>query len=207
MAYSYIPVSAVTYAPGYRRPAESEGKDMTETAEVDAGLRQLRETTVITHLEAENQQDVAATLATFKPGAARTELPGGEIADGPDAVADTYRELFTALPDLHFDIQPGSLCHHGDCVISETRVHGTHRGPFRGLPATGRRVDLPLVAVFQFDGSDLLCERAYYDRLTLFIQLGVARDPNSLTGRIMTLLNHPMTVARAALRSRRVSGS
>jgi steroid delta-isomerase-like uncharacterized protein len=180
---------------------------MTETAEVDAALRQVRETTVITHLEAENQQDVAATLATFKPGAARTELPGGEIADGPDAVADNYRELFTALPDLHFDIEPGSLCHHGDCVISETRVHGTHRGPFRGLPATGRRVDLPLVAVFQFDGPDLVCERAYYDRLTLFIQLGVARDPNSLTGRIMTLLNHPVTVARAALRSRRVDDS
>jgi hypothetical protein len=69
---------------------------MTEAAEVDAGLRQSREQTVLAHLEAENRQDVAATLATFKPGAARTELPG-EVADGPDAVAATYRELFTAL--------------------------------------------------------------------------------------------------------------
>jgi hypothetical protein len=49
---------------------------MTEAAEVDAGLRQSREQTVLAHLEAENRQDVAATLATFKPGAARTELPG-----------------------------------------------------------------------------------------------------------------------------------
>jgi steroid delta-isomerase-like uncharacterized protein len=180
---------------------------MTGTAGVEAGLRQSRETTVLAHLEAENRQDVAATLATFKPGAARTELPGGDVADGPDAVADTYRELFTALSDMHFDVKPGSLCHHGDCVIIETRVHGTHRGPFRGLPPTGRRVDLPIVAVFQFDGPDLLCERAYYDRLTLFIQLGVARDPNTLTGRITTLLNHPVTVARAALRSRRVGNT
>jgi hypothetical protein len=37
-------------------------------------------------------------------------------------------------------------------------------------------------------------------------QLGVARDPNTLTGRIMTLLNHPVTVARAA-RSRRIDNS
>ena len=59
---------------------------MTEAAEVDGGLRQSREQTVLAHLEAENRQDVAATLATFKPGAARTELPG-EVADGPDAVA------------------------------------------------------------------------------------------------------------------------
>ena len=65
---------------------------MPEAAEVDADLRQSREQTVLAHLEAENRQDVAATLATFKPGAARTELPG-EVADGPDAVAATYREL------------------------------------------------------------------------------------------------------------------
>ena len=60
---------------------------MTETEKVDAGRRQLREQTVLAHFEADNRQDVAATLATFKPGAARTELPGGEVADGPDAVA------------------------------------------------------------------------------------------------------------------------
>jgi predicted ester cyclase len=168
---------------------------MTEAAEVDAGLRQLREQTVLAHLEAENRQDVAATLATFKPGAARTELPG-EVAGGPDAVAATYRELFTALPDMH-----------GHRVMTETCLHGTHRGPFRGLPPTGRRVDVPMLLIFQFDGADLVSERVYYDRLSLFIQLGVARDPNTLTGRIMTLLNHPVTVARAALRSRRIDNS
>lgn len=180
---------------------------MTGAAEVDAGLRQSREQAVLAHLEAENRQDVAATLATFKPGAARTELPGDEVADGPDAVAANYRELFTALPDLHFDINPGSLCHHGDRVMIETCVHGTHRGPFRGLPPTGRRVEWPMVLIFVFDGPDLVNERVYYDRLSAFIQLGIARDPNTLTGRIMTLLNHPVTFARAALRSRRIDNS
>lgn len=179
---------------------------MTEAAEVDAGLRQSREQIVLAHLEDENRQDVAATLATFKPGAARTELPG-EVADGPDAVAATYRELFTALPDMHFDIKPGSLCHHGHRVMIETCAHGTHRRPFRGLPPTGCRVDVPMLLIFQFNGPDLVSELVYDDRLSLFIQLGVARDPNALTGRIMTLLNHPVTVARAALRSRRIDNS
>jgi steroid delta-isomerase-like uncharacterized protein len=175
---------------------------MTETAEVEATLRQLRETTVLAHFEAENQHDVAATLATFKSGVARTELPG-EVADGPDAVADAYRELFTGFPDLRFsDVKPGSVCHHGDSVILETHVRGTHRGPYRGLPPTGRWVDLPVVAIFQFDGPDLLSERAYFDRLDLFIQLGVGRDPNTRAGKIRTLLNHPVTIGLAALRSR-----
>ena len=180
---------------------------MTGTASEDAERRLLREKTVLAHFEAENQHDIAATLATFKSGSARTELPG-EVADGPDAVADAYRELFTALPDMRFsDITPGSLCHQGDRVILESRVQGTHDGPYRGLPPTGRRIDLPLVAIFEFDGTDLLCERAYFDRLAMLMQLGVARDPNTRVGRVMTLLNHPVMIARAALRSRSVGNS
>jgi hypothetical protein len=65
---------------------------------------------------------------------------------------------------------------------------------------------MPLVAIFDFDGPDLLCERVYFDRLTLFIQLCVARDPNTRAGKLTTLLNHPVTLARATIRARR-SGS
>ena len=69
---------------------------MTEIASVDAELRQLREATVIAHIEAENQHDIAATLATFKSGFARTELPG-EVADGLMPSPSAYGELITAL--------------------------------------------------------------------------------------------------------------
>jgi steroid delta-isomerase-like uncharacterized protein len=175
---------------------------MTEIARVDEELRQSRETTVLAHLEAENEHDIATTLATFRSGSARTELPG-EVANGYDAVAESYRELFTAFPDMRFDINPGALCHHDNRVIVETRVSGTHRGMYRGLPPTGRSVVLPLVAIFEFDGADLVCERAYFDRIGLLIQLGVGRDPNTTAGRIATLLNHPIAIALAALRSRK----
>src|SRR5271169_6482486 len=175
---------------------------MTGTAE--AGLRQSRETTVLAHLDAEKHRDLDATLATFKVGAARLELPGGEVADGPDEVADTYRHLFTGFPDLNIpNLDPDLLSHHGDLVSGECRLQGTHLGPFRGLPPTGRQIDVPLVAIFEFDGPDLLCERAYYDRLTLCIHIGVARDPNTRAGKLTALLNHPVTLARATLWARR----
>jgi len=159
--------------------------------------------TVLDHLNAEKERDVDATLATFKAGGGRLELPGGEVADGPGEVADTYRDLFTAFPDLTApDPEPGTLSHHGDWVIAEIRLQGTHLGSFRGLPPTRRRIDLPLIAIFEFDGPDLLCERVYYDRLTMLIQLGIARDPNTLAGKVTTFLNHPVTLIRAALRAR-----
>jgi predicted ester cyclase len=177
------------------------------TAIVNAALRQSREATVLAHLDAEKHRDLEATLATFKVGAARLELPGGEVADGTAEVAATYSDLFHAFPDLSFpDLAPDSLCHHGDVVIVETRLQGTHIGTFRGLPPTGRRIDMPLVAIFEFDGPDLLCERVYWDRLALFIQLGVARDPNTKAGKLTTLLNHPVTLARATIRARRPGG-
>jgi predicted ester cyclase len=180
---------------------------MSESMAPEESLLQSRETTVLAHLEAEKQRNVEATLATFKAGGGRLELPGGEIADGVDEVAETYRELFTGFPDLTFpDLEPGMLVHHGDRVIAETRLQGTHLRTFRGLPPTGRRLDVPLVAIFQFDGSDLLCERVYYDRLSMFIQLGIARDPNTSAGKLATFLNHPLTLIRAALRARSVAG-
>ncbi|WP_082994108.1 ester cyclase [Mycobacterium paragordonae] len=186
------------------KPAGSHkgsGSHLSES--IEPAVRQLRATTVVNHLEAENQHDIAATLATFKSGVARTELPG-EVAVGHDAVADSYRELFIAFPDMRFDIEPGSLCHHDHQVMMETHVRGTHLGPYRGLPPTGRAVKLPLALIFEFDGAELVCERAYFDRMDLLIQLGVGRDPNSTAGQIATLLNHPVTVARAALRARRL---
>lgn len=135
----------------------AKGSAMTETMDARARLLQSRETTVLAHLEAEKNRDLDATLATFKAGVARLELPGGEIADGPDEVAATYRALFSAFPDLSApDLDPSSLCHRGNLVIGETRLQGTHMRTFRGLPPTGRRIDMPLVAIFVFDGRPAL---------------------------------------------------
>jgi hypothetical protein len=122
-----------------------------------------------------NRQDVAPTLATFKSGAARTELPG-KVADGPDAVDDNYRELFTALPEMHFDIEPGSLCHHGQRVMTETCMHSAPTGdPFMACHQPAAESTCRCCWSF----SSMARERVYYDRLSAFIQLGVARDPNS----------------------------
>ena len=55
--------------------------------------------------------------------------------------------------------------------------------------------------VFDFDGERLVCERLYFDRGTPLRQLGVSRDPTSTSGRILTVLNHPVTVGRALFRS------
>lgn len=112
-----------------------------------------------------------------------------------------YEETGRAFPDLAFS--PPTLRHSADAVAVETVYRATHLGPWRGLPATGRVVEYPMLNVFVFDEDRLVGERMYFDLLTPLRQIGIARDPTSLAGRIALAVNHPLTVgaafARAAL--------
>ena len=44
-------------------------------------------------------------------------------------------------------------------------------------------------------------ERVYFDTATILRQLGIAHDPLTLTGRLATVANHPLTIGRALARS------
>ena len=161
---------------------------------VSQELRRAREALVVEHMETENRHEYDATIGTFHHP--RYELVGtSEVFDGPDEVARYFQETRTAFPDQRNELI--ALHHADDAVIVEANLYGTHRGPLRGLPPTGRAFQMRFSAVFVFDDERLVCERVYFDSSTILRQLGVARDPASLSGRIATALNHPLTVGRA----------
>ncbi len=166
---------------------------------LDPKLRKIREDIVHAHNDAEQRGDWAGALATFaRP---HYEIAAtGEIHDGKDAVARFYAENERAFGDLRFEMR--GMYSADDCVVYETMFEATHVGPWRGLPATGRRLRYPMLNVFAFEGADLVSERLYFDVLTPLRQVGLARDPLSLGGKIAAVINHPLTVARALLRSR-----
>ena len=111
---------------------------------------------------------------------------------------DYFEETRRAFPDQRNELL--ALHHADDAVLVEAVIRGTHKGPLRSLPPTGREFELPILAIFMFDGDRLLCERVYFDQLTVLRQLGVARDPLSLTGRLQTLVTHPLTLGRGVVR-------
>jgi steroid delta-isomerase-like uncharacterized protein len=160
-------------------------------------LRANRERLVREHMESENRHEFDVTLATFDHP--RYELIGtGDVYDGPEEVARYFEETRTAFPDQRNELI--ALHHTEDAVIVEANLYGTHDGPFRGLPPTGRRFEMRFCAVFVFDEDRLVCERVYFDSNTVLRQLGIAHDPLSLTGRVATIANHPLTVGRALVR-------
>jgi steroid delta-isomerase-like uncharacterized protein len=164
---------------------------------VSEELRARREAIVREHMETENRHEYDATIATFDHP--RYELVGtGDVYDGPEEVARYFEETRVAFPDQENELI--AIHHADDAALVEAWVRGTHLGPYRGLPPTGRRWETRFCAVFVFEEDRLVCERVYFDANTVLRQLGIARDPLSLTGKVATVLNHPLTVARAALR-------
>jgi steroid delta-isomerase-like uncharacterized protein len=167
------------------------------TVALDEALRRKREETCVGHMTAENAHEFDDCIGFFDHP--RYEIvPTGEVYDGSAEVARLMRENVTAFPDFHFDVE---RMHHADeAVVVEGTFRGTHEGTWRGLPATGRKVEFPMLIVFGFEGEAMLGERIFFDLGTPLRQLGVARDPNSIAGKITTVLNHPITIGRAALR-------
>jgi steroid delta-isomerase-like uncharacterized protein len=150
-------------------------------------------------MESENVHDFDATIATFAHP--RYEIiPTGEIYDGEAQVRQYFAETRTAFPDQRNELL--ALHHAGDAVIAEFDLLGTHLGPLRGLPPTGRSFRCRMCALFLFDGERIACERVYFDQATILRALGLAHDPASLLGRLSLLAGHPLTILRALRRRR-----
>ena len=131
-------------------------------------LRERREAIVRRHIEAENQGDIEATIATFEHP--RYEM-NGVPHDGAAAVRELLQGLMRALPDLHGSAE--RLRHTDDAVIVEVRITGTRGGEWQGIPPTGRRIELPGAAIFEFDDDRLVCEKVFIYIATMLTQIGV----------------------------------
>jgi steroid delta-isomerase-like uncharacterized protein len=163
-------------------------------------LRARREALVREHMQSENVHDFDTTMATFAHP--RYELIAtGETYDGEAEVRRYFEESRTAFPDQRNELI--ALHHADDAVIVEFDLLGTHLGPLRALPPTGRAFRTRMTSLFIFEGERWVCERAYFDQASILRQLGLARDPSSLLGRVTLLLSHPLTIGRALLDSRR----
>lgn len=135
-------------------------------------VRARREATVREHMESENRHEFDVTMATFHHP--RYEIIAtGEVYDGQEQVGEYFRLTRAAFPDQRNELI--ALHHADDAVVAEFDLRGTHRGELRGIPPTGREFTCRCVALFLFEEDRLVCERVYFDVLTIMGQLGVGQ--------------------------------
>jgi len=114
------------------------------------------------HIRLENEHDLEGVLRTFGDTARYDDEAWGEHYKGGNGVRRFYEQLIGALPDLEIQVQRRHVT--DDAILVEVMIRGTHLGEWRGLPATGRRVEVPLCGMYTFDADDRLAgERIYYD--------------------------------------------
>ncbi|EHP38511.1 hypothetical protein OR16_36630 [Cupriavidus basilensis OR16] len=159
---------------------------MTTTLSHD--LKARRERLVLDHFADETRQDFDAVLATF-PHPHYELIPSGEVHDGIDTVRQYYIDSRQAFPDQRHEII--QLRHTDDAVIVEFWLLGTHRGALRGLPPTGNAFRCRMIALFIFEGERLVCERVYFDTLTMLRQLLAGTPADMLPKLISGLLGQP----------------
>src|SRR6478609_1998056 len=121
---------------------------------VDRALREQREAIVREHMDSENRHEFDVTLGTFDHP--RYEIvPTGDVFDGPEEVSGYFEDTRTAFPDQRNEL---IALHHTDAgVIAEFTLRGTHEGPLRGIPATGKEFTCRCAAFFLFEQDRLVC--------------------------------------------------
>jgi steroid delta-isomerase-like uncharacterized protein len=98
-----------------------------------------------------------------------------EIPPGPEGVKQLAKMYRRAFPDLRFTID--EMLATGDRVVTRWTGEGTHRGPLRGLPATGRRVRVCGISIHRMAGGRIVETWVSWDTLGMMEQLGAAQVP------------------------------
>jgi steroid delta-isomerase-like uncharacterized protein len=103
--------------------------------------------------------------------------PQGDL--GPDGFRKVVVGLRTAFPDIHYTID--DVIAEGDRVAIRWHWTGTHRGPFRVFPATGKTVSNAGLAIFRLQDGKIVAAALETDRLGFLEQIG-AVPPNAGLG-------------------------
>jgi steroid delta-isomerase-like uncharacterized protein len=127
--------------------------------------------TVANYIDAWNRHDGAGIVACFTPGGTYSDPTAGAGLTGP-AIAAYAEELWAAFSDLRFE--GGRMTANGDGLLSlEWRMLGTNNGSFRGLPPSGKTVDVPGVDIIEMNGDAIRALTGYFDSRAVPEQLGL----------------------------------
>lgn len=121
------------------------------------------------YLESFNTRDWARMRALLAPGSTYMGADG-KVMTGDQGVA--VGEMFAAaMSDGKITIK--NIMTSGNTAITEFVASGTHDGELMGVPATGRRLTVPVCNLIDVKDGKIVSEREYMDSGHLMQQLGV----------------------------------
>ncbi|MEE9288651.1 MAG: ester cyclase [Bacteroidota bacterium] len=113
------------------------------------------------HVLAENRRDLEKLIDTLIDDCVYTIVPLGEVFRGKSAVAEFYKSLWDAIPDVKLDLQQHYISENG--VVEESILVGTPVREIFGFEPTGEPISVPFAIFFPIKHGKILGERIYFD--------------------------------------------
>ena len=111
------------------------------------------------------------------------ELFSPDFVDHYAGSTPPYREgtkrfltmIFTAFPNVSATIHEQTAA--GDKVWTRKTFHGTHLGPFMGIPPTGKPIAVGVMDIFRIENGKIVEHWGISDMLGLMQQIGASPSP------------------------------
>src|SRR5213594_2156507 len=143
-------------------------------------LHQLWEENVRHEFSTRNTED---TLATMVEDAYVNHIPVLTGGSGRDELREFYSKRFIPQMPPDTEMTPVSRTVGEDQIVDEMIFKFTHTIPMDwmlpGVAPTGKRVEIPLVAIVRFRNGKLAHEHIYWDQASVLVQIGLL-DPAKL---------------------------
>jgi len=105
------------------------------------------------------------------------ELHGSSLAPGLEMVKQWLTMFAAAFPDGYTTIE--DMVAEEEKVVARTVFNGTQKAEIQGIPATGKTVSMPGIAIFRMDNGKIAEGWLVNDNLSLMQQLGVTPGPQA----------------------------
>jgi predicted ester cyclase len=160
-------MSAITRPPRKVTPSETRNREATPGSPPgtpSSALQKLIE-------QGFNQGDLKVLDEVLDPDFIEHQALAPGVPRTREAVAALIRTLRTGFPDIHLSIE--AIDAVGDRVWARIRATGTNKGPFMGIPPTGRSIAIDVFDLIRMEGGRIAEHWGVPDHLTLMQQLGV----------------------------------
>ncbi len=126
-----------------------------------------------------NRGNLAVIDELTGPNFVDHSLPPG-VPPGNEGFKAFVTMFRAAFPDLHYTIDDEIA--EGDRVVQRSTGHGTMKGDFQGMPASGKEATWEAIHILRFADGKYVEHWAVTDTLSMLQQLGFAEAPGQPAG-------------------------
>ena len=123
--------------------------------------------------EGVNQKNLAVFDEVLAPNYVNYSFPAP--APGPEGFKQVMGMFFQAFPDIHETTE--EVIAEGEKVAVRGYFTGTHNGEFMNIPATGKQIKVPYIAMYRLENGKVVENWVQMDQLGMMQQLGVIPTP------------------------------